>query len=511
MKKILSFTLAVCIAVTSLFSVTFAFADTAKPKTADIKAKISGAADYLVTEESEFTTANAVDFLTFLNSGKDMSAYKDAFIKSVKDNLDENGGKLASSKTDWSQDADGNWVSVTTTVESPALYGSVILVLDKLGYDFKSFEGYNIADAFSKVSLEDNGDNPYYYSYTLAGAEKANLSGKFISTVCNSFIDAYYVVGQGMNYWGYSCDNTCQFVVAMAPYSNIYKAEFNDALSLIATYKTDGGYFSNSEYGTEPNADSTALALAAYSAAGDLENAEKAYADLCKFESSKTGVFTYYGEENEYATKDALFGLEKFLNALPACYDGHSYKMDTVPASCTANGYITYTCTVCGDKYTETLQSAGHSFGNNLEFCSVCGAKNVNYIPPTTQQTTTKKPTAPSGAKKVDGVFVNSKYKKPTISKLTKGKKQFKVSWKKVSGVSGYQIQYSTSSKFYKSKTKSVTIKGNKSKTPSKTVKSLKSKKTYYVRVRTYKNVKFNGKTVKVYSGWSKVKSVKTK
>ena len=112
---------------------------------------------------------------------------------------------------------------------------------------------------------------------------------------------------------------------------------------------------------------------------------------------------------------------------------------------------------------------------------------------------------------KVDGVFVNSKYKKPTISKLSKGKKQIKVSWKKVSSVSGYQVQYSTSKKFTKKTTKSVTIKGNKSKSPSKTIKSLKAKKTYYVRVRTYKNVKFNGKTVKVYSGWSKVKSVKTK
>lgn len=38
-------------------------------------------------------------------------------------------------------------------------------------------------------------------------------------------------------------------------------------------------------------------------------------------------------------------------------------------------------------------------------------------------------------------------------------------------------------------------------------VKKLKAKKKYYVRVRTYKTVK--GK--KVYSSWSKVKSIKTK
>ena len=44
-----------------------------------------------------------------------------------------------------------------------------------------------------------------------------------------------------------------------------------------------------------------------------------------------------------------------------------------------------------------------------------------------------------------------------------------------------------------------------------KTVKKLKSKKLYYGKVRTYKNVKINGKTTKLYSGWSSYKKVKTK
>ena len=46
-----------------------------------------------------------------------------------------------------------------------------------------------------------------------------------------------------------------------------------------------------------------------------------------------------------------------------------------------------------------------------------------------------------------------------------------------------------------------------KQKTTKNKVKKLKAKKKYYVRIRTYKTV--NGK--KVYSSWSKVKSVKTK
>ena len=83
-------------------------------------------------------------------------------------------------------------------------------------------------------------------------------------------------------------------------------------------------------------------------------------------------------------------------------------------------------------------------------------------------------------------------------------KKAVSVEWKKVGGVKGYQVQVATDKKSKKNK-KTVTIK--KQKTTKTTVKKLKAKKKYYVRVRTYKIV--NGK--KVYSAWSKVKSVKTK
>ena len=68
---------------------------------------------------------------------------------------------------------------------------------------------------------------------------------------------------------------------------------------------TDAGYTS---WGSA-NADSTAMALMAYSALDDQEKADKAYDLLCKFESKTTGVFTYDGEENLLATKDALTAL----------------------------------------------------------------------------------------------------------------------------------------------------------------------------------------------------------
>ena len=96
------------------------------------------------------------------------------------------------------------------------------------------------------------------------------------------------------------------------------------------------------------------------------------------------------------------------------------------------------------------------------------------------------------------------KPKGTTLSKVTPGKKKLTVTWKKQSKqVSGYQIQYGTKKDF--SNAKKLTVKG--AKTVKATIKSLKAKKTYYVRIRTYKTV--SGK--KYYSSWSKYKKVKTK
>ncbi len=95
-----------------------------------------------------------------------------------------------------------------------------------------------------------------------------------------------------------------------------------------------------------------------------------------------------------------------------------------------------------------------------------------------------------------------------SISKLTAGKKQFTAKWsKQTAQTTGYELQYSVSSRMSGANT--VTV--GKNKTTSSTVKKLKKGKKYYARVRTYKTVKINGKSVKIYSGWSKIKSVKTK
>lgn len=89
--------------------------------------------------------------------------------------------------------------------------------------------------------------------------------------------------------------------------------------------------------------------------------------------------------------------------------------------------------------------------------------------------------------------------KKPSKTKIKKikaGKKAISVSWAKVKGVKGYEIEYSTSKKFTNSKKITVNAKNTKY-----NIKKLSSKKTYYVRIRTYTN--FQG--MKAYSKYSNV------
>ena len=94
--------------------------------------------------------------------------------------------------------------------------------------------------------------------------------------------------------------------------------------------------------------------------------------------------------------------------------------------------------------------------------------------------------------------------KKSAIKKAVRSKnnKKIKFTLKKVSGVKGYQIKYSSSKKFTKKTTKTVKVKKT-----TKTVTKLKKKKAYYAKVRAYKTV--NGKTY--YSKWSTVKKVKVR
>lgn len=91
---------------------------------------------------------------------------------------------------------------------------------------------------------------------------------------------------------------------------------------------------------------------------------------------------------------------------------------------------------------------------------------------------------------------------KTLLTGLKKANRSFTASWKKNIQATGYQIQYAADSRFTKER-KTVTV-GKQSATRYK-ISGLKNKKTYYIRIRSYKRV---GKKV-LYSSWSTVKKIR--
>ena len=205
---------------------------------------------------------------------------------------------------------------------------------------------------------------------------------------------------------------------------------------------------------------------------------------------------------------------------------GHKYTTKTTKATLTKNGSIIKKCSVCGKVasttviyYPKTVSIAATTYtytGKVITPAITVKGSNGKALKNGTDYTVSYA----SGRKNVGKYKVTVTFKgnysgtktfyftinpvKTTVSKLTAGKKSIKVAIsKKSTQVTGYQIQYSTSKTFKSAKT--ATVKSYK--TTSVNLTKLSAKKTYYVRVRTYKTV---GKT-KYYSAWSTYKKSKTK
>lgn len=220
---------------------------------------------------------------------------------------------------------------------------------------------------------------------------------------------------------------------------------------------------------------------------------------------------------------------EKVTITDPGSKTAHNYKTTVNKATVSQNGSIVTACSACKVKksstviyYPKTIALSGVKYTYNGKQRTpsvivkdskggVIGASNYMVYYP--------------GGRKAPGQYtvnitfrgnysgtVQKSYqiipKGTNLSKLSAGRKKLTVKWKKqTKEISGYQIQYSLKKNF-KSGTKAVNV--SKKKTSAK-ISKLKSKKKYYVRIRTYKTVKINGKSKKLYSGWSKSKVVKVK
>lgn len=117
----------------------------------------------------------------------------------------------------------------------------------------------------------------------------------------------------------------------------------------------------------------------------------------------------------------------------------------------------------------------------------------------TPQQETKTEPKATTATTKI------TKPSKAILKRVASPKKgQLKLTWKKDTQATGYQAMVATDKKFKKNR-EAATI--TKNKTVSKTFAKLKRKKTYFAKVRAYKQM---GKS-RVYSSYSKIKKSRVK
>ena len=396
-----------------------------------------------------------------------------------------------------------------------------IIALTAIGADPANISGYNLLEPLSDYEyIDKQGINGYIYALIAMDCGNYDFPGTDadIQTTRKNLIAAIH--SRKIETGGWSLDGetadadiTAMAIQALAPYynsNNSVKDDIDKALEVLSDIQKEHGEFANTYIDSGNNiketasSESCAQVLCALSALGIdakkdarfVKNGISVLDALLSFYDEGTGAFKHVitGEVDQMATEQAAYALAAYrrmtekknglyqmsdvsnLYQCPAHIWGSSVIVQY--PTLTAQGKRRYTCTICGE------------------------TKTIDDIPMliTTEQTVEETTTEQKETFKNPVKTSLSKVKSPK-------KKQIKITWKKKSGVTGYQIQVSTSSKFKKSKTK--TYKVSSQKTTSKTIKSLKSKKKYYVRIRTYRTAKVNGKTTTKYSSWSAKKTIK--
>ena len=244
---------------------------------------------------------------------------------------------------------------------------------------------------------------------------------------------------------------------------------------------------------------------------------DKAVAPTC----TKTGLT----EGSHCSVCGAIIKAQTTVNKIAHKYDeGKTIKA----ATATEEGTKTYTCTVCGETKTEAIAKISNA---ELSYTTVNYSGNArkpvvtvkNSAGETLSDGVDYTVTYESGRVNVGRYAVKVAYKGDysgsetlyfnivpkgtSISTMTAKADGFTVQWNtQKTQTTGYQVQYSTSSNF----SNATTITMPKNTYYAKSVAGLTKNKKYYVRVRTYSVVKFNGKDYNLYSSWSGVKTVST-
>lgn len=373
MKKIVSGWLACSLVLMMSFSslsIVQAKQSTHEEFLQEVETKLKNAGDYVYGKQT-FDVSSSSNFLNYIRSGAKISdQLKNNYLNDLKNHLDTHHGKIVSV------------YYVTENENDLGLYGAVILVLRELGVDPKNFEGYNIVKAFENVDFSLASASQYYYRLAI---EAANPEYKL--KITDQFIEKYYTLGKGMDNFGYSCDNTSMFLTSLLSVKENYVQYVDDAQKLILNYERENGFIGEEKYTNYVNADSTAYAMMAFSAIGNINQAYRIYSLLIQnFETENSGLFGYTNNQsvNQYSTTSAVISLYYFKQLIKN--GDHVYTVVShEDATCNHDGKEVKECMICGHQEETVLKKLDHQYvttvvaptadsqGYTLHKCSLCG------------------------------------------------------------------------------------------------------------------------------------------
>lgn len=387
----------------------------------------------------------------------------------------------------------------------------VIMTLTALGYDASNFNGQNLtAWLYQNQKWDNYSPNLMIWSlialdsgnYTAAKGYREGLIAQLVKYQHTSTGGFFFSTAWPAD----DVDMTAMAMIALAPYKNSNakaKKMYNAGWKFIQSKADDQYNYGGDSYDPcSTNAYVVIAKCATGQTGGDLD---ATVAWMLKNYLGKKG-FNLNGEYNGMSTYQGLLAMDAYQRASAGATKLFDVKWPANPITVKNVTKTTSTKAQTVKLGAKAKESAKLSYKSSSKSVKVDKNGKVtiakNFVGKATITITSKATKNYKATTKKVTVTVNPAGTKLTSVKNYKGKK-LKASWKKNTKGTGYQIQYSTSSKFKSAKT--VTVKGYKS--TSKTITKLTKNKKYYVRVRTYKTVS----KVNYYSGWSNVKSITIK
>ena len=204
----------------------------------------------------------------------------------------------------------------------------------------------------------------------------------------------------------------------------------------------------------------------------------------------------------------------------------HVIQTVITPATRTADGKVTETCTVCNKTISTAVipkiasiafkQSVLEYNGKTRTPETVIKDANGNVLKEGTDYTVSLPQNRVNTGRYIANITFKGNYSGAAVLYFNiapqstvfnrinvTSTSSFTAQWNKVgTQCSGYQVQFATKSDFSDAKTYTISGSGNVSKTFTGLYKNWK----YYVRVRSYVNTNFNGSNYTIYGSWSPAK-----